>query len=207
VRTSVVNRYYDPATGLFVSVDPMIDETGLAYQYGDDNPVNAVDPDGLDCGWFSYVCAGYDATTGGIKNAAKFVTHHWLQTVEIGGALISVVVTDGATSEVLVETLTVAAEDDATTVVVEQTVVTVTEDSAIEQVFGTASKAAAAAATASACYKSQTSSDCAIDLVTLGIPLAVARSGVSAITSALTDFVASLPSARHYFEPSDKKLC
>ena len=48
MRTSVVNRYYDPATGLFVSVDPMIDETGLAYQYGDDNPVNAVDPDGLD---------------------------------------------------------------------------------------------------------------------------------------------------------------
>ena len=49
---SLVGRYYDPATGQFLSVDPMVAETGQAYAYTGDDPVNAVDPLGLvpDCG-------------------------------------------------------------------------------------------------------------------------------------------------------------
>ena len=35
----------------------MVDETGQAYAYTGDNPVNAVDPMGLnDCGIFSFAC-------------------------------------------------------------------------------------------------------------------------------------------------------
>ena len=43
-------RYYDPATGQFLTVDPLVDSTGHPYAYAGDNPVNASDPGGLsDC--------------------------------------------------------------------------------------------------------------------------------------------------------------
>jgi uncharacterized protein RhaS with RHS repeats len=45
--TSVVNRYYDPTTGSFVSVDPDVIETGQMYAYAGDDPVDDVDPLGL----------------------------------------------------------------------------------------------------------------------------------------------------------------
>ena len=40
-------RYYDPQTGQFNSVDPLVDATGLAYSYGLDDPVLTTDPSGL----------------------------------------------------------------------------------------------------------------------------------------------------------------
>ena len=40
-------RYYDPATGQFLTVDPLVDSTGHPYAYAGDNPVNATDPSGL----------------------------------------------------------------------------------------------------------------------------------------------------------------
>ncbi|MCU1492252.1 MAG: hypothetical protein JWO62_16, partial [Acidimicrobiaceae bacterium] len=43
----LVNRYYDPGTGQFMSVDPLVDQTGQAYGYTGGNPVNGVDPLGL----------------------------------------------------------------------------------------------------------------------------------------------------------------
>jgi RHS repeat-associated protein len=44
----LVNRYYDPTTGEFLSVDPDVRETGEPYAYTNDDPVNAEDPLGLD---------------------------------------------------------------------------------------------------------------------------------------------------------------
>lgn len=44
---SIINRYYDPITGQFVSVDPDVTETGQAYAYAQDNPVTLTDPTGL----------------------------------------------------------------------------------------------------------------------------------------------------------------
>jgi RHS repeat-associated protein len=46
----LVHRYYDPQTGQFLSVDPMVDETEQPYAYVAGDPVNLVDPLGLD-GW------------------------------------------------------------------------------------------------------------------------------------------------------------
>jgi len=43
----VVRRYYDPATEQFVSVDPLVDETGTPYAFTDGDPVNGSDPSGL----------------------------------------------------------------------------------------------------------------------------------------------------------------
>ena len=47
----LLNRYYDPATGQFLSVDPAIDQTLQAYAYADDDPVSLTDPTGLAAWW------------------------------------------------------------------------------------------------------------------------------------------------------------
>jgi RHS repeat-associated protein len=61
-------RYYDPATGQFLSRDPLEEATLQPYAYADDNPTNATDPAGLapwdfvfdaSAGGFDWVTAGY----------------------------------------------------------------------------------------------------------------------------------------------------
>jgi len=49
----LINRYYDPTTSQFLSVDPMNQSTGQPYLFGGDNPVNAGDPSGLASGYLS----------------------------------------------------------------------------------------------------------------------------------------------------------
>jgi hypothetical protein len=41
-----VGRYYDPATGQFLSVDPLVQQTQQGYRCVGDDPVNAIDPRG-----------------------------------------------------------------------------------------------------------------------------------------------------------------
>ncbi|MFN3257125.1 MAG: RHS repeat-associated core domain-containing protein [Ilumatobacter sp.] len=41
------NRHYDPTTGVFVSVDPLVSKTMQPYIYGAANPVTLSDPSGL----------------------------------------------------------------------------------------------------------------------------------------------------------------
>jgi RHS repeat-associated protein len=42
----LVHRYYDPVTGQFLSVDPLLGQTQQAYQYAGNDPVNSTDPNG-----------------------------------------------------------------------------------------------------------------------------------------------------------------
>jgi RHS repeat-associated protein len=42
----LINRYYDPATGQFTSVDPLLSQTQAPYAYADGNPVTNNDPTG-----------------------------------------------------------------------------------------------------------------------------------------------------------------
>jgi RHS repeat-associated protein len=49
----LINRYYDPATGQFLSVDPEVDQTLAPYAYTSGNPVSQTDPTGdspCECG-------------------------------------------------------------------------------------------------------------------------------------------------------------
>jgi hypothetical protein len=48
-RDSRVDRYYDPSTDQFLSVDPDLAETGQPYAFTGDDPLNATDPLGLKC--------------------------------------------------------------------------------------------------------------------------------------------------------------
>jgi RHS repeat-associated protein len=43
----LINRYYDPATGQFTSVDPRLADTQEPYIYADGDPVELSDPEGL----------------------------------------------------------------------------------------------------------------------------------------------------------------
>ncbi len=68
-------RHYDPATGQFLTRDPIVSFTREPYSYGHNNPTNYVDPTGL-CGWTDpWNCAddAWDATGG---KAASFVNDH-----------------------------------------------------------------------------------------------------------------------------------
>lgn len=51
------DRYYDPSTAQFLSVDPDVQQTGQPYEFADGDPVNNSDPSGsITCaGWFSWV--------------------------------------------------------------------------------------------------------------------------------------------------------
>jgi RHS repeat-associated protein len=54
-------RYYEPATGRFISRDPIGFDGGLnLYAYCDNDPVNMVDPDGLGGVWIGGVHLGDD---------------------------------------------------------------------------------------------------------------------------------------------------
>jgi RHS repeat-associated protein len=54
-------RYYDPATGQFITRDRWTPATRKPYAYTDDNPLNGSDPTGLyDCGWQPWNCVRVD---------------------------------------------------------------------------------------------------------------------------------------------------
>src|SRR5262249_55562753 len=61
----LIHREYDPATGQFLTVDPLVADTGTPYTYADNDPINATDPPGMFSitGCFLF-CGGYDSGHG-----------------------------------------------------------------------------------------------------------------------------------------------
>jgi hypothetical protein len=53
-----MNRYYDPTTDQFLSIDPDVATTDQPYVFTNDDPLNAEDPLGLFC--WSWKCLGND---------------------------------------------------------------------------------------------------------------------------------------------------
>jgi RHS repeat-associated protein len=60
----LIDRYYDPATDQFLSVDPYVAETGQPYAFTGDDPLNGTDPLGqmFTCGGQPGACAGSPST-------------------------------------------------------------------------------------------------------------------------------------------------
>jgi RHS repeat-associated protein len=52
------NRYQDPVTGVFLSVDPLVGKTGQAYLYASGNPTTLSDPTGLEPCGRTLTCTG-----------------------------------------------------------------------------------------------------------------------------------------------------
>jgi len=113
-----INRYYDPTTGQFLSVDPLVGITVQAYAYSGDDPVNMTDPLGL-WGWNPISDVVQAATDVGhdVAAGANWVAHHPLQIAAIvGGAVVIVgaTVLTGGLVDVLVATASGLVEEEST---------------------------------------------------------------------------------------------
>ncbi|MGC2169273.1 MAG: DUF6531 domain-containing protein [Acidimicrobiales bacterium] len=67
------NRYYDPSTGMFFTVDPDVGETGESYSYGNDDPIDQSDPLGL--GTWTWLTNGADSLGHGIASGFDAFRH------------------------------------------------------------------------------------------------------------------------------------
>jgi RHS repeat-associated protein len=54
----LINRYYDPATGQFLSVDPDVSQTQEPYAYASGNPISTADPTGASDNAYKYPVIG-----------------------------------------------------------------------------------------------------------------------------------------------------
>ena len=59
----LIHRYYDPTTGQFLSIDPLVNQTQQPYQYAGGDPVNNTDPSGQS--WCDILPAGCGVLPGG----------------------------------------------------------------------------------------------------------------------------------------------
>jgi len=79
----VINRYYDPATGQFVSVDPLVGLTGAAYSYVGGDPIDGVDPLGL-------LCLELHCITNDFEQFGHIIKKHWKGIAEAVGTVVGV---------------------------------------------------------------------------------------------------------------------
>ena len=56
----LISRYYDSASGQFLSVDPLVSQTMEPYEYAGENPMAHTDPSGQS----AYGCIGLDPQNG-----------------------------------------------------------------------------------------------------------------------------------------------
>jgi RHS repeat-associated protein len=76
----LINRYYDPTTDQFLSIDPLVDQTNQPYVFVNDNPLNSTDPLGLWPNWLAIT----SAIAAPITHIVSFA---WQHRTTIAGAL------------------------------------------------------------------------------------------------------------------------
>jgi len=90
----LIGRYYDPATGQFISVDPLVDLTEAPFSYVDGDPVSETDPTGLCCGLLRRITesAGHEFVVNApaIAAASAFVAVLPIPGVDVVAAVVSV---------------------------------------------------------------------------------------------------------------------
>lgn len=80
-------RYYEPASGQFLSRDPLSTSTREPYAYTVDNPLNSSDPTGLyDCGWHPWNCIRLD-TVGWSQFASNATNPQTLGIAAVSGVV------------------------------------------------------------------------------------------------------------------------
>ena len=107
----LINRYYDPSTDQFISIDPVVAQTNQPYAFTNDNPLNATDPLGQCGGWFGFVCSAYDATRHATAASVDWSTQHPMQI--LGGVAIVLGVASGVGIFVAADALIGAATVEA----------------------------------------------------------------------------------------------
>jgi RHS repeat-associated protein len=88
----LLNRYYQPSTGQFISVDPELATTLAAYAYADGNPVANIDPTGLislSCHW-TWLASFCRATVGPgtLSRLARDLSSGGAEMMEAGGSAL-----------------------------------------------------------------------------------------------------------------------
>ena len=89
--TSAINRYYDPTTDEFLSVDADVAQTDQPYVFTNDDPLNAEDPLGLLCLWG---CITHGIATGFDDTRHFVATHKVIDGIALG--VLSVATGGGA---------------------------------------------------------------------------------------------------------------
>jgi hypothetical protein len=116
VRGCSVRRYYDPATGQFISVDPLVDHTESPYAYASQDPVNTYDLEGtvaaaqLDAWMVNPTCE-----ITGCGAGTNFAQDHTslLRLAVVGVASVAVVATGALADDFVASALADASEDGA----------------------------------------------------------------------------------------------
>ncbi len=91
-------RYYDPATGQFISADPLVSLTLSAYGYAADNPVNDADPLGL--AWYQPSTWWSQQTNEELQTAGK-----WIGIIGLGAGLTALTIASGGLDVLLLGAL------------------------------------------------------------------------------------------------------
>jgi RHS repeat-associated protein len=85
----LINRYYDPTTDQFMSVDPLVDQTDQPYVFVDDEPLNATDPFGTEACGSNADDKGYECRTG-------YTVTVWAQTETTANGGFTIILTTAA---------------------------------------------------------------------------------------------------------------
>ena len=109
-----IDSYYDPATGQFISSDPLVNITGQPYAYVGDDPVNNVDPSGLFCWGLCSISNAWNDTGGKVVH---YVAKHKAAIAEIAvgtavaaGVVAATVATGGLADAVAIGAAGAASE-------------------------------------------------------------------------------------------------
>jgi RHS repeat-associated protein len=82
----LVNRYYDPATGQFITRDPLQPLTGTPYAYALGDPLDITDALGL-CSWS--ICTAFNSAVNAVSNAGSQLLNAGSQLLDAAGNAIS----------------------------------------------------------------------------------------------------------------------
>ena len=109
----LVNRYYDPSTGQFLSVDPLVGITDQPYQYVGGDPLNFIDPLGLAC-WAALELGFTQASRNCWKSGYKTAWHHPTRVIPLaigsGALAVGAVLTVGVALAMVTAETAAAAE-------------------------------------------------------------------------------------------------